>query len=105
MAEAMARIRAELGNDALILSTRRVGDGVEVTAALEPDDVPLPLAPPDPERLAILEFHNVPASLHAALRQGDLADALAAAISFGTLPLGAGEPPLLRSAHLAPARH
>jgi flagellar biosynthesis protein FlhF len=62
---------------------------------LEPDDVPLPLAPPDPERLAILEFHNVPASLHAALRQGDLADALAAAISFGTLPLGAGEPPLL----------
>jgi flagellar biosynthesis protein FlhF len=95
MAEAMARIRAELGNNALILSTRRVGDGVEVTAALEPDDVPPPLAPPDPERLAILEFHNVPASLHGALRQGDLADALAEAISFGALPLGAGEQPLL----------
>ena len=56
MAEAMARIRAELGNDALILSTRRVGDGVEITAALEPDDPPPPLTPPDPERLAILEF-------------------------------------------------
>ena len=48
MAEAMARIRAELGNDALILSTRRVGDGVEVTAALEPDDAPPPLAPRSP---------------------------------------------------------
>jgi flagellar biosynthesis protein FlhF len=95
MAEAMARIRAELGNDALILSTRRVGDGVEVTAALEPDDAPLSLAPPDLERLAILEFHNVPASLQGALRQGDLADALAAAISFGPLPLGADEQPLL----------
>ena len=38
MAEAMARVRAELGADALILATRRVGDGVEITAALEPDD-------------------------------------------------------------------
>ena len=95
MAEAMARIRAELGNDALILSTRRVGDGVEVTAALEPDDAPPPLAPPDPERQAILEFHNVPASLQGALRQGDLVDALAAAISFGALPLDAADPPLL----------
>ena len=95
MAEAMARIRAELGNDALILSTRRVGDGVEITAALEPDDVPPPLAPPDPGRLAILEFHNVPASLHGALCQGDLADALAEVISFGALPLGVGEQPLV----------
>ncbi len=95
MAEAMARIRAELGNDALILSTRRVGDGVEITAALEPDDPPLPLAPPDPARLALLEFHNVPASLHGALGQGDLADALADAISFGALPLGVGDQPLL----------
>ena len=51
MAEAMARVRAELGEDALILATRRVGDGVEVTAALEPDDQPPPLpstAPADP---------------------------------------------------------
>ena len=95
MAEAMARIRAELGNDALILSTRRVGDGVEITAALEPDDPPPSFAPPDPARLAILEFHNVPASLHDALCQGDLADALAEVISFGALPLGVGEQPLL----------
>jgi flagellar biosynthesis protein FlhF len=36
MAEAMRRVRAELGEDALILGTRRVADGVEITAALEP---------------------------------------------------------------------
>jgi flagellar biosynthesis protein FlhF len=37
MAEAMGLVRAELGTEALILSTRRVADGVEVTAALEQD--------------------------------------------------------------------
>lgn len=95
MAEAMARIRAELGTDALILSTRRVGDGVEITAALEPDDPPPPLALSDPARLSVLEYHNVPASLHDALCQGDLADALAEVISFGALALGVGEQPLL----------
>jgi flagellar biosynthesis protein FlhF len=64
MAAAMALVRAELGDDALILATRRVGDGVEVTAALEPSESPPPpLAPPDPVRLAALEFHAVPASL------------------------------------------
>ena len=35
MTAAMALIRAELGVDALILSSRRVPEGVEVTAALE----------------------------------------------------------------------
>jgi len=34
--DALARVRKELGPDALILSTRRVTDGVEITAALEP---------------------------------------------------------------------
>ena len=93
MAEAMARVRAELGEDALILATRRVGDGVEVTAATEPEDLPPPLAPADPARLAALDFHGVPAALHAALQQGELETALANAIPFGTLPLG--ESPLL----------
>ena len=64
---------------------------------------PAATAPPDPERLAILAFHNVPASLHGALRQGDLADALAEAISFATLPL-VGEQPLLLVGPPAPAR-
>jgi flagellar biosynthesis protein FlhF len=95
MAQAMARIRAELGDDALILGTRRVGDGVEVTAAQDPDDAPPPLAPPDPGRLAVLEFHNVPVSLYGALLQGDLAEALAASIRFASLPLEVDEQPLL----------
>ena len=45
----LARIRAEHGPDALILSTRRTGRAVEVTVGLEPpdDDPPsLVLAPP-----------------------------------------------------------
>src|SRR5258705_204322 len=37
MADAMALVRAELGADALILNTRKVADGFEITAALEPE--------------------------------------------------------------------
>ena len=44
VAQAMARVRAELGAEAMILGTRRVADGVEITAAL--DDP----APPPPHR-------------------------------------------------------
>jgi len=94
MADAMARVRAELGEDALILATRRVGDGVEVTAALEPDDAPPPLAP-DLARLAAFDFHAVPASLHASLHRGALDAALASTLPFASLPLGPGERPLL----------
>jgi flagellar biosynthesis protein FlhF len=96
MAQAMARVRAELGEDALILATRRLGDGVEITAALEPDDLPAPLlpsmTPADSTRRAALDFHGVPAELHAALQHGELETALARAIPFGTLPF---ESPLL----------
>jgi flagellar biosynthesis protein FlhF len=95
MAAAMAKIRAELGEDALILATRHVGDGVEVTAAVEQDDPPPKLAPPDPARLAVLDYHGVPASLRTLLQQGDLAAALAGALQFAALPLGPGEQPLL----------
>jgi flagellar biosynthesis protein FlhF len=45
MAEAIARVRAELGAEALILSTRRVTGGVEVTAALEPGPLAIDTAP------------------------------------------------------------
>jgi flagellar biosynthesis protein FlhF len=94
MAAAMARVRAELGEDALILATRRVGDGVEVTAALEPDEPP-PVALPDPAQLAALEFHAVPVPLREALQHGDLEVALANALAFAALPLGYDERPLL----------
>jgi flagellar biosynthesis protein FlhF len=94
VAAAMAQIRAELGSDALILSTRRVGDGVEVTAALE-DAPPTPVLPADPAREAMLAWHGVPPPLARGLLQGALADALGAAFGFAALPLAPGEAPLL----------
>jgi flagellar biosynthesis protein FlhF len=92
-AEAMARVRAELGADALILGTRRVRDGVEVTAALEPEDSFAPL--PDPERQRAFDYHAVPPILRDKLQNGPLPAALAAALPFGVLPLDPGERPLL----------
>jgi len=71
MAQAMARVRSELGDDALILATRRVADGVEITAALEPEE----LRQPDPALLAALEYHGVSSSLQPAF------------LSFAPLPL------------------
>lgn len=98
MADAMARVRAELGDDALILGSRRVSDGVEITAALEPEDIAPPpgLTPaPDPDRLAVLDFHAVPRGLQSALQNGPLDAALAGALTFATLPLAVGDRPLL----------
>ena len=94
IAAAMAQIRAELGPEALILATRPVAEGVEVTAALEAADTP-PSAPSDPARIAALAWHGVPDPLRTALGAGRLEDALAAALRFTPLPLGAGAPPLL----------
>lgn len=93
MAEAMARLRAELGPDALILGTRRVADGVEITAALESDPVLPP--PPDPARRAALDYHAVPPALHARLPPGPLEPALADLFAFAPLPLDAPRPILL----------
>jgi flagellar biosynthesis protein FlhF len=87
MAQAMAQVRAELGEDALILATRRAGRVVEVTAALDPEEPAPPAVPADPARLAALEFHAIPATLRAALEQGDLASALGKVVRFATLPL------------------
>jgi flagellar biosynthesis protein FlhF len=99
MAAAMATLRAELGADALILASRRVSDGVEVTAALEPESAPPPGIPtPVPrqsDRSALLAFHAVPSPLRDQLSDGPLETALASALSFGALPLDLDEPPLL----------
>jgi flagellar biosynthesis protein FlhF len=92
MAEAMALVRAELGEDALILATRRVGDGVEVTAATEPEDEPAP-SRADPEVAAALAFHAVPEPLRSALQRGSLATSIAKELAFAALPLN--ESPLL----------
>ncbi len=91
---AMARIRAELGAEALILSSRRVPEGVEVTAALDTPEPLIPAAPPD--RASLLAWHGVPPRLRSALGgTTPLQDLLAAAFRFAPLPLGPADPPLL----------
>lgn len=100
IAGAMAQVRADLGADALILSSRRIAGGVEVTAALEspePPAAPLP-APPaavDPQRAAAFAWHNVPAGLARRLQAGPLPFALSAALNFERLALARSAPPLL----------
>ena len=103
MADAMARVRAELGADALILNTRRIAGGVEITAALEPEPEPPPPPPPDlaPDparlaaRLAALAWHGVPAALHPGLARGDLTEAIGRSLPFGTLSLNPRDPPVM----------
>jgi flagellar biosynthesis protein FlhF len=95
IAEAMAQIRAELGEEAVILETRRTRSGVEVTAALEPAEPLLILPSPVAARAAPLARHNLPPALAARLAEGALADRLAEAIGFAPLPEAAGRPLLL----------
>jgi flagellar biosynthesis protein FlhF len=99
MAGALAAVRAELGPDALILSTRRAEGGVEIAAAAQPDeDEPAPALAParalDPARAALLAFHGIPPPLGDRLR-GPLAEALGVVLAFAPLPLADGARPLL----------
>jgi len=94
IAAAMARIRVELGPDALILSTRKIAEGVEVTAALE-TAAPIPPEAADPDRAGLLAWHGIPPRLAAALGTGRLEATLAAALRFASLPLDPAAPPLL----------
>ncbi len=98
----MALVRDDLGPEALILSTRRVADGVEITAGLDSADAPPPtlaapvsMETPSKAASAGLAFHGVPAALAARLAGPDLAGALRAALRFGTLPLARHGPPIL----------
>jgi flagellar biosynthesis protein FlhF len=83
LAEAMRQLRQDMGPDALILATRKLGEGVEVTACLE---APAPAVaappPPDPVRLRLLGWHGVPRELAELLAGGDLA----AVLPFAPLP-------------------
>jgi flagellar biosynthesis protein FlhF len=92
MAEAMAQVRADLGPDALILNTRNVPGGIEITAALEPEEEPVRT---EPGRLAALTWHGVPRDLHPALAHGNLEAAIAGTMQFGELLLAAHEPPVM----------
>jgi len=89
MADAMALLRCELGPEALILSTRRVAGGVELTAGLDqPDELPAPAPAPGPPPSAFdPAYHGVPAALAARLSGPDLVRALGAVLQFGPLPL------------------
>lgn len=98
MAEAMAQIRAELGADAIILEQRRTRHGVEITAALEPEE-PLLIQPLNSATAFTpsgpLEFHNIPTSLSLSLARGALPESLAEVLAFAALPLGRDRPLLL----------
>ena len=91
VALAMAQVREDLGPEALILSTRRLPDGAEVTAALE--TLPPPL--PDPARLDGLRWHGVPATLAAVLATAPLEPALTHALRFGRVDTAPYAPPIL----------
>lgn len=100
MAEAMAQVRAELGAEAVILATRRVAGGVEVTAGLDaPEPILIPPGPmaavaPPPGAQA-LAWHNLPSALAAQLGGEDLAERLGARLRFAPLPEGLARPLLL----------
>src|ERR1700722_5796599 len=93
MADAMNQVRAVLGPDALILNTRQVPGGIEIPAALEPDEPAT--EPPDPARLSALTWHGVPANLHPVLARGSLAQAVAVAVGFDVLPLRPDQRPIM----------
>lgn len=95
LAQAMMQIRGELGPDALLLATRRIAGGVEVTAALEPDMAGDGPAPPRGDALA-LDYHAVPAALAARLAaDGPLEDALVRLLRFEPLALLPARAPVL----------
>jgi flagellar biosynthesis protein FlhF len=91
-AQALGAVRAELGDEAVVLGTRRVGGLVEVTAALEVAE-PL-LIPPEPGEAGApfaappaLARHNLPPALLGRLMGGRLDRALAEEFAFAPLPL------------------
>jgi hypothetical protein len=96
MADAMAILRAELGEEAVILGTRRVSGGVEVTAGQDAEDEPVLIAPESVPEIGLppaLRRHNLPAALARRLAGAPLAAALAQEFRFAPLPFDDG--PLL----------
>jgi flagellar biosynthesis protein FlhF len=91
---AMAMIRAELGEEAFILSTRRAGGGVEIAAA-RGDDEPPPSPAIGPHLAHCLAYHGVPETAREGLMQGDLARALAGNFEFAPLSFAPDARPLL----------
>ena len=75
MRAALAQVRAEQGPDAVILSSRRVEEGVEVIAAVDYDEALFadatvkraPIAPPEPPEVPLLMPEPLPARPHTAV--------------------------------------
>lgn len=85
---ALAAVRDALGEEAVVLSTRRVGGGVEVTAALDLAEPELIEPEPDPnDTPPQLARHNLAPGLSPGFAGPDLAAALSARLSFAPLPL------------------
>ncbi len=91
---AMTLVRDELGPDALILASRQIDGGFEITAAHEHALPPLGLAAP-PDHDAALRWHGVTPALASRLSGGDLIAHLAHVFAFGPIPCRPSEPPLL----------
>ena len=60
-----------------MVDTRNVAGGIEITAAVEPEEDPVPM---NAGRLATLAWHGVPLNLHASLAHGDLESAVASTL-------------------------
>ncbi|WPB85196.1 flagellar biosynthesis protein FlhF [Sediminicoccus rosea] len=82
---ALAAVREALGEEAVVLGTRRVAGGVEVTAALDLAEPELiePEPEPPPSELA---RHNLGPGLSSVFPGPDLAAALEARLAFEALP-------------------
>ena len=84
---ALTAVREALGEEAVVLGTRRVAGGVEVTAALdhaEPELIEPDALEPSPELLR----HNLAPGLAGVFAGPDLAGALAGRLEFAPLPEG-----------------
>lgn len=94
MTAAMAQVRLELGPDALILSTRKVANGVEITAALD-DPIDLLASRADPAAARGLAYHGVPSHLASVLSAGPLFQTLSENLRFMPLAIAHGDRPFL----------
>jgi flagellar biosynthesis protein FlhF len=96
MPEALNQARASLGPDALIIATRRIAGGIEVTAAIEQVEADFAEIPPvAPRSPGALLWHGVPARLADKLDMARLAESLARILRFGGLPATPTGRPLL----------
>ncbi len=101
MPEAMARLKEELGDNAVLLSSRQADGGVELVAGLELPEAARAAAAPQPAMTpaspegAALRFHNLPPALTDRLASGPLEATLQTVLRFAPLPDGVMRPLLL----------